>query len=249
MTTPLAEQTAVYRGQTRADSLQLFAADAQRAREAGYVPVSEDWQDDNGQAILTVGYARAAASPTQPIWASPTNDPHASGVVLKKGHGKLWTAVAAVIVVFVGLAALGAATKPAISPPTANPPNQIVASDAARWAEFGAWVTGDMQSIVSDSTAISDAANSSDVAGTMAVAGRLRATATRLIAYLDGHPAAPCYATVYGNVRRAMEGYVAAGTAASSGDFTTGATEMDQASGLIGTATDNLPAANTACTR
>src|SRR5687768_8371108 len=100
MTAFSAAQTAIYRSGTRAQSLQEFAVDSQRARAAGYLPVSEDWSEENGRAVLTVGYSRATTPPAAPNWAAM---PGATAVTPKKGRSRKFKVAAGIVVVFVGL--------------------------------------------------------------------------------------------------------------------------------------------------
>ena len=64
---PTAETFAEYRGWTRAEALQRFGEDAQRASASGYDPVHEQWRRVGNEEVLIVGYARRAVPP----WQSP----------------------------------------------------------------------------------------------------------------------------------------------------------------------------------
>jgi hypothetical protein len=258
MAASLAAQTAVYRGGTPAQSLQEFAADSQLARAAGYLPVSEEWSEDNGRAVLTVGYSRSTTPLTTPNWRAM---PSATAPIPKRKRSRKFKIAAAIVVVFVGLAAIGSVLPDRSAAPSRADPATVdqgnaavpeqadpaVASDSNRWTEFATWSAGELQAITVDQEAISAAADRSDVAGAMQAASNMEGTATRLLAYLANHPAAGCYSTVHSDITRALVAFREAGSAGSLGDFETATAELSRGTVLVETASTNIAAANAAC--
>ena len=63
---PPADAFAQYHGWTRAQALQQFSEDAQRAAASGYQPVHQEWQQHGNTEVLMVAYQRRG-----PGWTNP----------------------------------------------------------------------------------------------------------------------------------------------------------------------------------
>ena len=235
-----AEQTAVYRGSDQAGALQQFAVDAERARAAGYVPISQAWTE--ADTVLTVRFSLAA--PDVPVWVGPDagtkTDPDAG---TKKSRSKVKIAVAAVVLVVIGLIALGGAVDE--SPPTGG---GTAASDAARWGAFKVWMTGDFRSMAVDMASLEDRANAGDIAGALAAADVMGATATRHLAYMSAHPAAYCYSALYDHLRSALTSFQSASRSTASGNLEAAITTMTSGNTSMTEATGELTGAEARCT-
>jgi hypothetical protein len=241
---PSAQQTAVYRGATQADVLQQFSKDSQDAQASGFLPIGQEWAEDSGQVVLTVRYAKSAPASTTPAWGNIGTPSAVASALPKKSHKKLWAAGITIAILAVAVASTGAdKDRPADTSGAAT-----TESGHDRFVEFSGWVGGDFQSMANDVTTVSAYASAGDMAGTMDAAADMENTATRLIVYLDSHPAATCYAGMQADVRAALTSFRGAGGAASSGDFTSATTMILRGTDYLTTATDAIPTAASACT-
>jgi hypothetical protein len=113
---------ATYRGPTQADVLRQFTADSERARAAGYTPVSQAWAQENGEEVMRVRFARTeGATPPPPVIPPPPaaapswGAPSAAGSGSSSSGSGLRTAIivgAVIVLALAGLGAIGLANSP-----------------------------------------------------------------------------------------------------------------------------------------
>ena len=97
-------------------------------------------------------------------------------------------------------------------------------------------MTGDMNSLA-------DRASAGDAAGAMVAARQLGTTASGLLAYMDSHAPAACYASLYADLHRSLTSWASAADAASIGDWTTATADAQSGTALMNSATDGIAAA------
>jgi hypothetical protein len=184
----------------------------------------------------------------------------------KRGNRKRWIVAGAVVLLLAAAAASGSKSPNTAVAPLATTGAGPVAGDAAatpvalstagpiagdgavRWAAFISWVSSDFTALSEDMNAVTERATAGDVAGAMTTAKILERTSRSMLEYMDSHPAAACYQSVYRGLHDALVAYREAGTAGAGADFTEAADAMTRGTESLNAATASTTAANLACT-
>jgi hypothetical protein len=158
---------ATYRGPTQADVLRQFNADSERARAAGYTPVSQAWAQENGEEVMRVRFSRAeGVTPPPPVTPPATpppavapswGAPAAAGSGGSSSGGGLRTAIivgAVVVLLLAGLGAIGLANSP--QPSTALATSTPTAAQATATSTPAATPTATATAAASEGTSATE---------------------------------------------------------------------------------------------
>lgn len=103
-------RTRIYRGIDRGYVIGQYQQDARKAAEAGFVPTSESWHEENSESFLTVVYEDRQASAPTAVAAAPPQ----TGMTTRQKVGGVLT------VLIGGLLVVGALRGPTPSTPSAG---------------------------------------------------------------------------------------------------------------------------------